>query len=163
VPDDLHGSWTDRERVDFRFRFEDKGRVKRAFATVLMWVSEDAGPSRFEVAKRRLRASIYRTAYQRKFGLPETLRAMLKQEGLTLRFAGWPWHTDAARQQKARELIAAAPPTATDFGHTFTLLFGDEAGTRLGYDAVGCPKYAAWDVAVLEAGDPVAALRTSPT
>jgi hypothetical protein len=158
VPDDLHGGWTDRDRVDFRFRFEDKGRVARRFATVMLWVSEDAGPSRFEVAKRRLRASLYRTAYQRVHGLPADLPAMLRQEGLTLKFSGWPWHTDAARQERARALLAKAPPTAADFGHTFTLLFGDEAGQRLGYGAVGCPKYAAWDVAVLDAGDPVEAL-----
>ncbi len=158
VPDDVHGGWTDRDRVDFRFRFEDKGRVKRRFATVLLWASEEAGASRFEVLARRMRASVYRTAYQVRHGLPMDLPAMLRQEGLVLRFSGWPWHTDAARQDEARRIIAAAPPTKQDFGATFTILFGDEAGARLGYDARGCPKYAAWDVAVQDAGDPVEAL-----
>jgi len=158
VPDDVHGGWTDRDRVDFRFRFEDKGRVARRFATVMLWASEEAGSGRFEVARRRLRASLYRTAYQRRHGLPTDLPAMMRQEGLTLKFSAWPWHSDAAGQTTARRLAAAAPPTGLDFGHTFTLLFGDEAGARLGYAPVGCPKYAAWDVAVQDAADPIQAL-----
>lgn len=157
VPDDIHGAWTDRDRVDFRFRFEDKGRIKRGFATVQLWASEAAGAGRFDVARRRLRASLYRTAYQRRHGLPKDLGGMLRQEGLALRFSGWPWHTDGVAQETARRIIAASPQD--DLGAAFTVLFGDDAGARLGYPARGCPRYAAWDVAVQEAGDPVAALR----
>ncbi len=159
VQDDVHRGQDDRDRVDFRFRFEDHARIERGLATIMLWLSEEAGPERFEVAKRRLRASLYRTAYQRKHGFPGDLAAMLKQEGLALKFSGWPWHTDAAKQAEARRIIATASLVKYDFGAAFAILFGDEAAKKLGHAALGCPKYAAWDVAVLDAADPVAALR----
>ncbi len=150
MADDAGGGWTDRDRIDARWRFEDKGRVERGFATVHIWSTE---PPDVRPLAQRVHASIYRTAFQRRFGLPETLAQRMRQEGLVARFIGLD-----AQPTDAEIALVRAHEDDDDFATSFALFYGDEAARRQGMKPLGAKPGAATRVARRLAGDPVAAI-----
>ncbi|MGH2369340.1 MAG: hypothetical protein ACRDI2_14195 [Chloroflexota bacterium] len=161
LADDAHGGWTNRYLTEATSRFDDRGGLKRGFATGLLWTGESPTPA--QIREELLRA-MYRAAYQQRHGLPGTLGAMLAQEGLAAVFAGaspWlpPGELDAAREVMAPHLDA---PAATSYPVVFACMYGDEAAESVGYARLGLPPRAGFGVALADAldrrQDPVAAL-----
>ncbi len=153
VLDDVTGGRLGRDRTDFRLRFDDAGAVRRGVALAPLWATE---VPRRERLPMRLRAALYRIAYQQRHGMPLDLDAMLRQEGHVLRYAGWSERTSRRQQLEARNAISRADPGAQDVA--FTLFYGDEAGRQLNYEPMGIVRHAAFDVAAKDAGDPAEAL-----
>lgn len=150
VIDDLGGDWSDRDRVDARFRFEDQSRIERGFATVNVWASEAADG---RVLRRRTEASIYRTLFQRRYGLPRTLAERMRQEGLVARFI-----RDEGRATDAEVALVRAHEHDDDFATSYALFYGDEAARKQGLKPLGAQRGAATRVARRLAGDPLAAI-----
>jgi len=159
LADDVAGGWTNRYTTEASVRFPGRGALKRPFATGLLWTSES--PSADEI-RRELLGAIYRLAYQRRHGLPMTLRAMLTQEGLAGAFAGDQPALGADELARARAIIAPYLDTES-YPEAFACLYGDVAAEELGYRSFGLPHRAGFTVALTDAladhRDPLAALR----
>ena len=156
--DDAGGGWTNRFTTEAAVRFPGRGALRRPFATGLVWTSES--PSAAEL-RRELLGAIYRVAYQQRRGLPTTLVDMLAQEGLAGVFAGAEPGLRGGELAAARAILNTLgddPPYPT----TFASLYGDEAATQLGYQPLGLPARAGFEVALADAVDrrlePLAAL-----
>src|SRR3954447_12280647 len=108
IADDAMGGWTNRFLTDARHRFEDVGEIKRGFATPLIWTGEAATR---ELVRTETLTTIYRSAYRLRHGGPQTLRAMLTQEGLVGAFAGLT--PTLARDDLARFGERLLPPLDT--------------------------------------------------
>jgi hypothetical protein len=160
--DDVGGGWTNRHTTEASVRFPSRGALKRPFANALAWTSES--PSG-DLIRQEVLAAIYRVAYQQRFGLPTTLRAMLDQEGLAGVFSGATPSLQGEHLARARAIVAEkgqAPP----YPETFACLYGDVAAEQLGYRPLGLPPRAGFAVALADAlaarADPVAALVVAP-
>jgi hypothetical protein len=157
LADDAGGGWTNRWTTEAMVRFPGRGALKRPFATALMWTSE---PFSAELLRQEVLAAIYRVAYQQRFGLPSSLAERMSQEGLAARFAGMGPRLTGEALDRAREIIARLGPDPS-YPAVFAALYGDAAAAELGYEPLGLPPRAGFEVAVSEAGDPLAALRSA--
>jgi hypothetical protein len=158
LADDIGGGWTNRFTTEASVRFPSRGALKRPFATALVWTSE---PSTVESIRREVLSAIYRVAHQQRHGLPATLAAMLTQEGLAGVFARAQPNLAGAELAAARRIIAQVGPSPT-YPTAFACLYGDAAAAQLGYQPLGLPARAGFDVALADAlercVDPVAEL-----
>ena len=147
VADDAAGGWTNRFFSDAQHRFESKYFVRNAWAVALLWTSE---PVDAQTVRRAVLAAVRRTLRQRASGLPQTLDAMLAQEGDALAFAGEsPRYDVPTRDSIARTL---APHRSTrSFSVIFAALYGDDAAQECGYDPLGIPPWGGFDLALAEA------------
>jgi hypothetical protein len=153
LADDVGGGWTNRYTTEAMVRFPSRGALKRPFATALVWTSEL--PSTEELRQEVL-AAIYRVTYQQRLGLPKALRDRLRQEGLAGAFAGMRPGLSDAELERVRGIVAGLgddPP----YPATFAALYGDAAATELGYNTLGLPPRAGFELAIAEAQrkDPV--------
>jgi hypothetical protein len=152
VADDVGGGWTNRYTTEAMVRFPGRGALKRPFATALAWTSESATR---EGLRREVLSAIYRVAHQQRHGLPGSLRERMTQEGLAQRFAGYAPRLPPAELEHAGKIITALgedPP----YPRVFAALYGDSAARELGYEPLGLPDRAGFEVALLEA------LRSAP-
>ena len=158
LADDVAGGWTNRYTTEASVRFPGRGALKRPFAIGLLWTSES--PSADEI-RQELLGAIYRLAYQRRHGLPTTLRAMLMQEGLAGAFAVDRPTLGADKLVRARDIITPYLDTAA-YPEAFACLYGDVAAEELGYRSLGLPPRAGFAVALADAraqrSDPLATL-----
>jgi hypothetical protein len=157
VADDVGGGWTNRYTTEAMVRFPGRGALKRPFATALVWTSERFSA---ELLRQEVLAAIYRVAFQQRCGLPGSLGERMQQEGLAARFAGTAATLPSSELERARAIIAALgedPP----YPAVFAALYGDAAAEELGYRPLGLPPRAGFEVAVAQAGDPLAALRSA--
>jgi hypothetical protein len=150
LADDAMGGWTNRYLTEASARFQNKGVARRPFACGLLWTSES--PTTAQI-REELLATIYRTAYQLRRGLPKTLREMLAQEGLAASFASAtpalpPDAIDRARTVIAPHLDASA---SAHYPTVFSCLYGDDAATAVGYATLGLPPRAGFEVALADA------------
>ena len=156
--DDVGGGWTNRFTTEAMVRFPRRGALKRPFATGLVWTSESPTPDHI---REEMRAAIYRVAHQQRHGLPATLRDMLDQEGRAGVFAGVRPGLRQAPLAEARAIVATLGDSAP-YPQIFASMYGDAAAEQLGYQPLGLPARAGFEVALadaLEAGlDPVALL-----
>lgn len=157
--DDVGGGWTNRFTTEASVRFPSRGALKRPFASALTWTSEEQPTP--EQIRSEVLAVIYRVAHQQRHGLPTTLETMLAQEGLAAAFAGLQPALppdDLARARALLTHLGADPP----YPQVFAVLYGDAAAVELGYQPLGLPPRAGFDIAVADALarrlDPVAAL-----
>lgn len=149
VADDVEGGWTDRYLTETSHRFDNMGDVKRGWSVVLCWTSEAWSADR---VREEVLASIYRSLYIRRHGLPKTLRRMMTQEGLAAAFAGMRQPTlDAEELAYTREVIRPHVDS-THFPSVFACLYGDEAARSVGYPALGLSARAGYAVAIEDAG-----------
>ncbi len=150
VIDDVGGPSSDRDRVEARFCFQDQSRIERGFATVNLWTGEAPSPT---VLATRTAASLYRTVFQRRYGLPTTLAERMRQEGLVARFI-----RDDRVATDAEMALVRAHEHEDDFATSYALFYGDDAARKQGFKPLGATAGAARRVARRLAGDPVAAL-----
>ncbi|MBV9133962.1 MAG: hypothetical protein JO318_14765 [Chloroflexi bacterium] len=154
--DDVGGGWTNRYTTEAMVRFPGRGALKRPFATALAWTSES--PTRAQLREEVL-AAMYRVAHQQRFGLPVSLGERLRQEGLAAQFAGVQTTLSAPDLHRADQTIGELgedPP----YPQVFSALYGDAAAVELGYQPLGLPPRAGFEVAVvrMRGVDPVASL-----
>jgi hypothetical protein len=134
VADDARGGWTDRSITDYEFRFTKKGLLGEGWVQVMQWSSEGASGERIH---RDVQAQMYRTLYLDRFGLPETLGAMLRQEGMASAFAGSPERDLPTDDLEYTRETIRAHLDSRDRGVHFACLYGDEAAVACGYEALG--------------------------
>ncbi len=147
VADDAAGGWTNRWFSDAQHRFESAYFVRHGWAVAPLWTSE---PANVQTIRRAVLATVRRTLRQRALGLPQTLEAMLAQEGDALTFAGEPPRYD--EPTRASIAHAIAPHRATRaFPLIFAALYGDDAARTCGYDPLGVPPWGGFDLALAEA------------
>jgi len=148
VADDAGGGWTNRCYNEIGNHFRQASDLKRGWAVVLCWTSEI--PSR-EAARREVLATVYRSAYVLRHGLPGTLRQIMQQEGLAAVFAGACEPTlDAEDIAYSREVIGRYLDSV-DLPDIFACLYGDEAARSVGYTPLGLSSRAGCAVALIEA------------
>jgi hypothetical protein len=156
LADDVAGGWTNRFTTEASVRFPSRGALKRPFATTLVWTSELPTT---EQIRREVLAAIYRVAYQQRHGLPKTLRTMLDQEGLAGVFSGTTPTLGSDALAQARSIVNQDTDNAL-YPRIFAALYGDAAAEQLGYEALGLPPRAGFEVALADAleqrRDPVA-------
>lgn len=159
VVDDALGGWTNRFLSDADHRFRNASYAKRGFATGYVWTGEETTPA---MIRAEILVVLYRHCYQVRYGVPQTLREMLTQEGLASNFSGGAATTDEATVLTAHSRImplldARAQPT------TFACLYGDDAAVSVGYPPLGVPAWGgltlAAAVARTQRWEPVRALR----
>lgn len=148
VADDAQGGWTNRYFTDFGHRFDSQPMLRRGWAVVLFWTSEQPSVQR---VREEVMLVAFRTASVCRHGWPTTLRQMLEQEGQAALFAGLQQPIPAA--EKLDDIRERIRPylDSTDFPTIFACLYGDEAASSAGYPALGLPPYAGIALAVHEA------------
>jgi hypothetical protein len=160
LADDTGGGWTNRYTTEAMVRFPSRGALKRPFATALVWTS-DQDLSAAHI-RREVLAAIYRVAYQQRHGLPTTLRDMLEQEGLAGVFAGASPVLDTDQLRRATTLIEQLEVDTAPYPVIFSAMYGDAAAEQLGYQPLGLPPRAGFEVAAGQAfaagGDAVKSL-----
>ena len=135
VADDAHGAWTNRYLTETRHFFQNKGEIRRNWATVLLWTG-DTYTSQSQI-RREVLVTIYRVLYLKRHGLPTTLQQMMRQEGLALAFAGAiEPYLDADDLAYTREVIQPYLDSE-HFPTIFACLYGDEAAKSVGYEPLG--------------------------
>ncbi len=145
--DDARGQWTNRYATETAYRFRPEAMLKRGWVIVPCWTSETWSA---DDVRRETLAAVYRSAYALRHGQPATLRAMMRQEGGAMRFAGAAQFLSAAEIDYAGGVIAPHRET-TSFPLIFACLYGDEAAASLGYQPLGLPTRAGFGVALAEA------------
>lgn len=145
--DDVGGAWSERTLMDFDNRFGlRKAKKDHGYSVGLVYVSE---PRNAALVRERVLAAVYRAAWTKRHGPPETVRAMMRQEGNALRFAGATGprvaDVDAARRALAPHLDATLHATQ------FAAMYGDDAARRVGHAPLGLRTDAGFAVALDDA------------
>lgn len=145
--DDLAGSWTNSYLTDATERFEGDYILKNNWSLVNVWTSQA-----WDIAKlqRETLASVYRSLYKQRYGLPETLYEMMRQEGLVARFAGEVLSFSEEELSYSQDIIASHKYTA-HHPTAFACLYGDEGALAAGYPTLGLQARAGFEVALAEA------------
>jgi len=146
--DDARGQWTNRYFTEAGYRFQSKGTLRRGFAIVPCWTSETWTA---DDAWRETLATIYRNVYRQCHGLPETLRQIMRPEGLAAVFAGGPPSALEADDLAYSRDVIQPHLDSTHFPTIFACLYGDEAATSAGYPPQGLSPRAGFGVAYDEA------------
>ena len=143
--DDLKGGWTNRYLNEAKDYFQAADSVKKiGWISVPYWTKDE--PSVLAV-KQNVLAYIFRTMYVLKHGNPRTLGNVMKQEGLTLKFANVPQWLEP--DDVAYSLSVITPYLDSEHYPTqFACLFGDEAAKAVGYPALGLSARAGFAVAL---------------
>ncbi len=148
VADDARGGWTDRSITDYEFRFTKKAMLGEGWVQVLQWSSEGASSERLY---RDVQAEMYRRLYLDRFGLPETLGEMFRQEGMASAFAGSPERDMPVDDLDYTRETIKAHLDSRDRGVHFACLYGDEAAASCGYEPLGFSPWAGFAVAHADA------------
>jgi hypothetical protein len=147
LADDVGGGWTNRYTTEAMVRFPGRGALRRPFATALAWTSETATRQQLH---QEVLAAIYRVAFQQRFGLPRSLNERMQQEGLAALFSGKPLKLGPHELDGVRTIIRALGDDPL-YPQVFAALYGDEAAEQLGYQALGLPPRAGFELALAEA------------
>ena len=147
VLDDQKGGWTNHT-------FNDAGRFKTGetlektgWLGIGLWTSE---PPKLEELRPRVLEGACRAAFVAQHGNPQTLRDMIRQEGLVAAFAGRTLAFDAEELEYSRAVIAPHLEST----HQPTLiacLYGDEAAKEVGYPPLGLSRNAGFQVGLADA------------
>lgn len=149
IADDAQGAWTNRYLTETRHWFQNKGEVRRNWATVLVWTSEVYSSQ--EQVREEVLSSIYRILYLKQHGLANTLRQMMRQEGFAMAFAGAKQPSlDPEELAYSREVIQPYLDSE-HFPTQFACLYGDEAAKSVGYEPQGLSTRAGYAVALDDA------------
>jgi hypothetical protein len=140
VADDLMGGWTNRYAYEFDFRVGYGPHGKRFWGPVgVLWSSEPACEG---AVRETMAAAVYRTAYMRRHGPPRTLRDILAQERWVMAMADCAGPTlDTEDIEYTREVLVPYLDVA-DKRTVMECLFGDPAGTTLGFTPRGLTHWA---------------------
>jgi hypothetical protein len=164
VVDEPRNGWTQRHLTDAGWRFDSstdalpKDAPKHGFerwVTVQLWTDHTF---ELEYVRQETRAALYRAAYTKRHGEAKTLEAMMRQEGLALKFAGAKLRLDAD-ELAYTQLVLEAYRKSEHYPTNFAALYGDEAARGVGYEPLGLAPNAGFALALVEAADPLNALR----
>jgi hypothetical protein len=141
VVDDLMGGWTNRYGAEYTIRFQSgpppenpPAWMTRRWIYGALWSSE---PASEQSVREAMKAAVYRMAYVQRHGLARTLREKLAQEGHVLAAAGCTAPTlDADDLAYTREVLIPYLD-ADDMPTAIECLFGDVAGSTLGFTPRG--------------------------
>jgi hypothetical protein len=143
--DDLKGGWTNRYLNEARDYFQPADGVKKfSWIIVPCWTVDK--PSRHSLRQTAL-AYVYRAMYALEHGNPRTLRDVLKQEGLVMRFAGIEQWLELDDLAYSLEVITPHLDS-THYPTQFACLFGDRAAKTVGYPPFGLSERAGFAVAL---------------
>lgn len=150
VSDDLKGGWTNRWASEYGHRIEGQAITKRGWLTAILWTSE---PASAETVREAVLVEIYRAEYLETHAPPQTLGAMLEQEGYAMARAGCITPSlDADDLAYTRDAIAPHLD-AHDRATVIPCLFGDPAAIALGYPPQGLSERAGLALALSDARD----------
>ena len=140
VADDLKGGWTNRYASEYDFRVGYDPHGKRFWGVIgVLWSSE---PASERAVREALLAAAYRTAYIRRHGPPGTLRDILAQEGHVMAMAGCAGPTLDAEDIEYTRQVLVPYLDAADKRTVMECLFGDAAGSTLGFTPRGLSPWA---------------------
>jgi len=155
VVDDLMGGWTNRYAAEYTIRFQSgpppespPAWMTRRWVFGALWSSES--PTE-QAVRTAMRAAIYRMAYVQRHGLARTLRDKLIQEGQVMAAAGCTGPTlDMDDLAYTREVLIPYLH-ADDMRTAIECLFGDAAGSTLGFTPRGLSPWAGIALALHDA------------
>jgi hypothetical protein len=155
VVDDLMGGWTNRYAAEFTVRFQSGPPpanpppwMTRRWLFGALWSSE---PATEQAVREAMEMAIYRMVYIQQHGLARTLRAKLAQEGHVMAAAGCTAPTlDADDLAYTREVLIPYLD-ADDMRTAIECLFGDAAGSTLGFTPRGLSPWAGLALALHDA------------
>jgi len=147
IIDDLGGAWSNRFAVEVK-RFAAIELNKYRWISSGLFVSDQASA---DAVRQAVLSSIYRTLYLDQHGPPQTLRAMLIQEGQVAAFAQLPAPLDADDLAYSRTVLQAYLDS-DHYPTCMAAIFGDEAARTLGYTPLGLSSYAGIGVALADFG-----------
>ncbi len=146
--DDVQGGWTNRYFTEMTLRFETAQLLRRGWAVVPLWTSETWTPAR---VREEVLATVYRSAFQQQHGQPETLAAMMTQEGWATRFAGATQPSLEQDDLDYTRIVLQPHRNASDRPTVFACLYGDEAARSVGYPPLDLSARAGFALARAEA------------
>jgi len=155
VVDDLMGGWTNWYAAEFTIRFQSgpppehpPSWMTRRWLFGAIWSSE---PATERAVRESIRAAVYRMAYVQHHGLARTVRDKMAQEGYVLAAAGCATPTlDADDLAYTREVLVPYLD-ADDMRTAIECLFGDAAGSTLGFAPRGLSPWAGLALALHDA------------
>ena len=155
VADVPRNGWTQRHLTDAEWRFTLKNDTLPNAAldgfdrwvSVLLWTDTEATET---YVKREVRGALYRALQRRYVGSPDTLAAMMQQEGRVLAYAGYTPELDTDELAYSREVISPYLQKSA-FPVCFAALYGDEAAKAAGYEALGLAANAGFQLALHDA------------
>ena len=142
--DDLMGGWTNRYFNETTARFDLGPLLKRNWAVVPIWTSEQWTAERI---RGEVRAAIYRSAYVRRHQSAKTLAQRMHQEGLAMHYAGIAPPTLTADDLAYSREVLTQYAEASDYPTIIACLYGDEAAREVGYPPLGFSPRAGYAVA----------------
>lgn len=149
VADDLAGGWTNRYASEFSHRFQSHGLYQAGWLIGILWTSDQ--PPSPRITREEVLTSVFRAAYVEQHGVAQTLRQRLAQEGHAMAMAGCtPPTLDAEDLEYSREVIAPFLDT-TDMRTAIECLYGDAAGSTLGFTPRGLSAWAGLALALQDA------------
>ena len=147
VLDDLKGGWTHRT-INDTARFKTGEALERTgWVSLPLWTSEV--PMLGSLRPLVLEGA-FRAGYVSKYGDPQTLAEMLRQEGQVAQFAGRALEFDPDELEYSRAVIAQYLGS-TEQPVTFACIYGDDAARELGYAPLGLSRYAGFQVGLANA------------
>jgi hypothetical protein len=155
VANDLMGGWTNRYAAEYTIRFQSGPPsanlphwMMRRWLFGALWSSE---PATEQAVSEAMGTAIYRMAYIQQHGLACTLREKLAQEGHVMAAAGCTAPTlDADDLAYTREVLIPYLG-ADDMRTAIECLFGDAAGSTLGFTPRGLSPWAGLALALHDA------------
>lgn len=152
LSDDIGGMWTERTNVEATMRFRSTprgghGSSMAGWIIPILWTGDGSDAARVAI---EVRAEIYRAVALLSVTETRTLDEIMRVEGRALRFGGASPVLNAATIEAARASIA--PHRGSNaWPMIVAAMFGDETASMYGYDAIGVPPRAGFDVALADA------------
>jgi hypothetical protein len=159
VVDEPRNGWTQRFLTDADWRFSSKTdqlpkmAVPKGFdrwVSVQLWTTEFGGEDRqptLEYVRQETRAALYRAVHQRELGIPETLEAMMRQEGAVMNFSGEAIEL-APDDLEFTQNILEPLLQSRDYPTNFAAMYGDEPARSVGYIPLGLSSRAGFALAL---------------
>ena len=148
VSDDLKGGWTNRWAGEFSHRIEEAAIRKRGWLVGILWTSE---PASAQHVRDAVLTSIYRAEYLQTHAAPQTLAAMIDQEGYAMARAGCQTPALDDDDLAYTRSVIAPHLQARDRATVIACLFGDRAAAALGYPPQGLSDRAGLALALSQA------------
>jgi hypothetical protein len=159
VVDEPRNGWTQRFLTDADWRFSSKTDQLPKMAapngfdrwvSVQLWTTEFNGTDRtptLEYVRQETRAALYRALYRREFGVPETLEAMMSQEGAVMSFSGEKIQLEPDDLEFTRNILEPLSQSR-DYPTNFAAMYGDEPAKSVGYAPLGLSSRAGFALAL---------------
>jgi len=130
LADDAMGGWTNRYTTDYQSKFQQQALTKRRFCLPLFWVSESYTPQNIHT---RVQEYTRRLIYQLQNPKCATLQDHIRQEAFAQQVSSQTERTIAPQMK----VLYQQYKETSNYPEIFCFLYGDKAGTELGYEPVG--------------------------